>query len=174
MACGVHGRAGPIAAAARLLLVVFCLLACATGPKAEAPPPLAQPAAPVLTTLVIATASGRFPFLVELADTPDKRIRGLQGRSYLAPDRGMLFDFDPPQPVTMWMKDTQLALDMLFLAADGRVIAIAKNTRPYSHDLIRADAPVRAVLELNAGTAERIAARAGDAVCHPLFRRSGC
>lgn len=133
-----------------------------------------QPAAPALSTLVIATQGGRFPFAVELADTPEARIQGLQGRRYLAADRGMLFDFDPPQPVAMWMKDTPIALDMLFLGADGTVIGIARNAQPYSHALIRIDAPVRAVLELNAGTADRIAVREGDRVCHPLFRRAGC
>lgn len=127
-----------------------------------------------VSTLIVATQSGRFPFVVELADTPEQRTRGLQGRAYLAPDHGMLFDFDRPQPVTMWMKDTLIPLDMLFLADDGRVIAIAKNARPFSEDLIRVDVPVRAVVELNAGIAQRIAVREGDQVCHALFHAPGC
>jgi uncharacterized membrane protein (UPF0127 family) len=159
------------------LLLVLVLLAGVFGrgvpvlAESERAPQLAAPA---LSTLVIATQVGRFPFAVELADTPEARIQGLQGRRHLAADRGMLFDFDPPQPVAMWMKDTPIALDMLFLGADGAVIGIARNARPYSLELIRIDAPVRAVLELNAGAADRIAVREGDRVCHPLFRRSGC
>lgn len=144
-------------------------------PSQRAAADQSSPAAAVaVSTLVVATQSGRFPFVVELADTPEQRTRGLQGRAYLAPDHGMLFDFDRPQPVTMWMKDTLIPLDMLFLADDGRVIAIAKNARPFSEDLIRVAAPVRAVVELNAGIAQRIAVREGDRVCHALFHAPGC
>lgn len=167
--------------AALAVIVAVLVVAIVAGAAGLAGPPVRaqaerapQPPALVLTTAVIATASGRFPFAVELADTPETRIRGLQGRLHLPADRGMLFDFDPPQPVAMWMKDTPLALDMLFLGADGTVIGIARNARPYSHELIRINAPVRAVLELNAGTADRIAVREGDRVCHQLFRRAGC
>lgn len=120
-------------------------------------------------TLVIETASGEHAFDVELADTDAKRQRGLMFREELAADTGMLFDFAPPRRVSMWMRNTPLPLDMLFIAADGRIAHIAANTVPYSEAIITSPMPVAAVFEVNAGTAARLGIAVGDVVRHPLF-----
>jgi uncharacterized protein len=70
----------------------------------------------------------------------------------------------------MWMKNTYIPLDMIFIRADGRIQRIAENTRPESEKIITAGAPVRAVLEVIGGTARKLGIRVGDRVAHPLFR----
>ena len=120
--------------------------------------------------LVLRTASGDHIFDVELAATPAARALGLMHRKTLHPRHGMLFDFDRPRTgVAMWMKDTRIPLDMLFLGPEGRVLMVVGPTTPGSLDPIGTRAPVRAVLELPGGTAARIGARVGDRVAHRIF-----
>ncbi|MFL5232396.1 MAG: DUF192 domain-containing protein, partial [Microvirga sp.] len=95
--------------------------------------------------------------------------RGLMFRHRLPEDRAMLFDFIDPKPVSMWMKNTYIPLDMLFVAGDGRVVHIAANTKPQSLDVITAGRPVKAVIEVAGGTAARLGIKPGDLVRHPLF-----
>ena len=109
-------------------------------------------------------------FSVEIADDEAERNRGLMFRDQMAADAGMLFDFKVDRPVTMWMRNTRLPLDMLFITRDGRVLNIAQRTVPFTEHSIPSDGPVRAVLELNGGTTERLGIKAGDRVIHPLFR----
>jgi len=109
-------------------------------------------------------------FTVEVANTWMQRRQGLQNRRTLPRDAGMLFDFRKPQPVSMWMKDTFLSLDMIFIDADGIIFSIAENTEPMSLDAIGSGAPVLAVLEVNAGTVTRLGIRPGDRVHHPMFK----
>lgn len=116
--------------------------------------------------LAIETAEGRHRFEVELAVTPAQRARGLMFRRSMAPDSGMLFLYDEDAPVTMWMENTILPLDMLFIEADGTIARIVERTVPLSRELISSNGPVRAVLELNAGTARRLGIRQGDRVLH--------
>jgi uncharacterized membrane protein (UPF0127 family) len=123
--------------------------------------------------LVIVTPSARHSFTVEVARTPAERSRGLMYRESLAVDGGMLFDFGQPQPVTMWMRNTLIPLDMLFIDEDGRIRRIEANAEPLSLDTIASGAPVSAVLELNGGTAAILNIRAGDRVLHPLFGNTG-
>ena len=124
--------------------------------------------------IAIATRDGtRHRFTIELAATPEDRARGLMFRERMAPDHGMLFDFRRVEPVTMWMRNTVLPLDMLFIAPDGRITGIAADTVPYSEAIIPSPGPVRAVLELNAGTARRLGIRTGDRVLHPIFGGAG-
>ncbi|HEX6979549.1 MAG TPA: DUF192 domain-containing protein, partial [Alphaproteobacteria bacterium] len=85
-------------------------------------------------------------------------------------DAGMLFDFKRDQPVSMWMRNTRIPLDMLFIARDGRIVNIAQRTVPFSEATIQSKGAVRAVLELNGGTAQRLGIRPGDTVRHPIFR----
>ena len=120
-------------------------------------------------TLNILTESGQHRFAVEIAETPDQRRQGLQERQELPPGTGMLFDFKTNQPVTMWMKNTPVSLDMLFIAADGSIVNIASGTKPYSLDYITSDGPVRAVLEVLAGTAKILGIRKGDRIVHDKF-----
>ncbi len=142
------------------------LLAGATVlPPAHAQPP----AGPAHCDVLIETVGGAHRFRAELAATPEQRAEGLQGRTRLADDAGMLFDFGTPQAVAMWMKNTPISLDMLFIAGDGRVAAIAERTVPYSLDTIAAPAPVRAVLEVRGGTAQRIGLKAGARLTSPCL-----
>jgi uncharacterized membrane protein (UPF0127 family) len=119
--------------------------------------------------LTIESANGPHKFHVELATTPAQLEHGLMFRRNLAPDAGMLFDFKTPSPVSMWMKNTFIPLDMLFIDPKGRIINIAERTVPHSLDPVAAAAPARAVLELNGGTASRLGIRPGDRVVFPIF-----
>ncbi|MCH7832976.1 MAG: DUF192 domain-containing protein [Proteobacteria bacterium] len=119
----------------------------------------------------ILTGDGkRHRFRVEIVSTPADRAQGLQGRRQLDPDAGMLFDFGVALPVTMWMKNTYIALDMIFIAPDGRIINIARATTPESLAVIESSGPVMAVLEVPAGTAARLGIKPGDRVEHRIFR----
>ncbi len=121
--------------------------------------------------LTIVSKNGRHPFAVEVARDDAGRAQGLMYRRQMAPEHGMLFDFERSEPVTMWMKNTYLPLDMLFIRADGTVSRIAADTEPLSTRVIPSVEPVLSVLELNAGTAARLGLHAGDTVEHPLFTR---
>ena len=119
----------------------------------------------------ILTGDGkRHRFRVEIVSTPHDLAQGLQGRKRLDPDTGMLFDFGVPLPVYMWMKNTFVALDMIFIAADGRIVTIARATTPESLAIIESAGPVRAVLEVPAGTAARLGVRLGDRVEQRIFQ----
>jgi uncharacterized membrane protein (UPF0127 family) len=124
-----------------------------------------------LETLEIVTASGVKTFQVEVMRTESERARGLMFRRYMPEDRGMLFDFKIEQPVMMWMKNTYLPLDMIFVSRAGKVVSIARDAEPMSETIIPSGGPAYAVLELNAGAAARIGLKAGDQLRHPIFRR---
>ena len=117
----------------------------------------------------IASGEARHRFRVWIADTPASRSRGLMFVPELAADRGMLFLFDPPQFVSFWMRNTYVSLDLLFVAADGRIVNIAERTRPLSTDPIESVAPVTGVLEVVAGTAQRLRIRPGNVMVHPAL-----
>ena len=119
--------------------------------------------------LTIVTAAGPQKFTVELAVTPGQMEQGLMFRRTLAPDAGMLFDYKTPSLATMWMKNTLIPLDMLFIDAQGRIINIHERAIPQSLDTIAAAAPARAVIELNGGTAARLGIKPGDRVIYPIF-----
>ena len=119
--------------------------------------------------LTIESAGGTHKFHVELATTPAQLEQGLMFRRGLAPDAGMLFDFQHPSPVSMWMKNTFIPLDMLFIDNRGRIINIAERAVPQSLDTVTAAAPARAVLELNGGTAARLGIHPGDRIVSPIF-----
>lgn len=110
-------------------------------------------------------------FKVEAAVTPETRALGLMFRREMAADSGMLFDFGQNQPVSMWMKNTLIPLDMLFIDAEGRVVNIAERTVPGSLAGIASNGPVRFVLEVNGGTAARLGLKPGDRVHHPLIAK---
>ncbi len=129
-----------------------------------------QPRLPT-ETLVIASRDGsaRREFRVEMALDPDQQTVGLMFRQVVGPEEGMLFDWGTPRESSMWMKNTLVPLDMLFIAADGRVHRIAERTVPQSLAPIDSRGPVRATLELAGGTAERLNLRVGDRVLNRLF-----
>ncbi len=117
----------------------------------------------------VVTSKGRYVFKVELALDVTQRMLGLQGRPTLEPGRGMLFDFESVRPVVMWMKNTLVPLDMIFIAEDGKIAGVARDTTPLSLARIPSPGPVRAVLEVPAGTALMLGIVPGDRVEHPLF-----
>jgi uncharacterized protein len=147
------------------LLALCCLIVAPLTPPLTA---VAQ-AQDALESLSIVTASGPHDFSVEVMRTDAGRERGLMFRRYLPRDRGMLFDFDFEQPVMMWMKNTYLPLDMVFIDRKGRVVGIAADTEPLSEKIIPSGAPAYAVLEVNAGTAARIGLKLGDLVRNAMF-----
>lgn len=119
--------------------------------------------------LDLLTAAGARAIMIEVADTPEKQALGLMFRTSLADDRGMLFPHDAPREVQMWMKNTYIPLDMVFIRADGTVHRIEAKTEPLSERIIPSNGEVSAVLELAGGAAERLGLKAGDKVKHPLF-----
>jgi uncharacterized protein len=120
---------------------------------------------------IVSQAGQRHSFQVEVVRNDADRAQGLMFRRSIPPDRGMLFDFGRVEPVAMWMQNTYLPLDMLFIRPDGSIARIAANAEPLSTRTIPSGEPVLAVLELNGGTAARLGIKAGDRVDHPLFRR---
>ncbi len=121
------------------------------------------------TEVIIETGPAQHRFTVELPETPVQQARGLMFRPDLAADRGMLFDFGTEQPVAFWMQNTFVSLDILFIDADGHIVRVAEHTVPLSEEPIPSGEPVRAVLEVPAGTAAALSIDVGDRVLHPLF-----
>jgi len=121
-------------------------------------------------SLVIETAAGeRHHFTVELALTSEQQARGLMHRESLAEDAGMLFVYPRDRMISMWMRNTLISLDMLFLDRRGRIVRIAERTTPLSEATISSGRPARAVLEVPAGTARRLGLATGDRVLHQAF-----
>jgi len=120
-------------------------------------------------TLEIVTKSGVQVFSVEMATTEQEKETGLMYRKELADGKGMLFDFSPAQEVSMWMKNTYIPLDMIFIRADGRILRIAENTEPLSTKIIPSRGLAKGVLEVIGGTAKKYGIEPGDRVAHPLF-----
>ena len=135
---------------------------------------LASPAAAgddALELLTIETAAGVHTVMVEVADTAEERGIGLMHRTELAPDRGMLFDFGRTRRVTMWMKNTLIPLDMFFAESDGRIVTIAEWTTPLSEKRIPSGQPVKFVLEMAGGSAERLRIVPGNRLRHPIIEQ---
>jgi hypothetical protein len=143
-----------------LLILGFLLLL----PVAAAPIRAAE-----MQALEIASKTGVHPFQVELALTPDEQAKGLMFRKSLPAGQGMLFDFKEERPLTFWMKNTYISLDMIFIRGDGRILRIAENTEPLSERLVPSGGPARAVLEVISGTARKLGIAPGDQVSHPIF-----
>lgn len=122
-----------------------------------------------VTPLTILSGDASHAFTVEVANDREEISFGLMERKSLDADTGMLFDFDPPREPSMFMKNTLIPLDMLFISEDGYVEMIARNTVPGSLRTISPGVPVRAVLEINGGQAAELGIQPGDLVEHPLF-----
>jgi uncharacterized protein len=118
-------------------------------------------------TLVLKTTTGDHNFTIEVATTDQERALGLMFRRSLPENSGMLFIYDPPQSATMWMKNTLIPLDMVFISAEGKVHRIESNTEPFSTTVIPSEGEVVGVLELNAGEADKIGLKRGDKVVYP-------
>lgn len=155
----------------RLLLATLLILPLARANAAE--PTKAQPALPK-EKLVIVTKDGKHhTFQVEMAMTPEEQRVGLMFRTSVPPDTGMLFDWGTPRDVPMWMENTLVPLDMVFINADGTIRAIAENTVPESLADIPSHGPVLATLELAGGTTARLNIVVGDKVLQRIFGNAG-
>lgn len=122
-----------------------------------------------VTPLSIESDSGTHVFSVEVANDSEEISYGLMDRESMGADKGMLFDFNPPREPAMYMKNTLISLDMLFIDANGEIEMIARDTVPGSLRTISPGVPVRAVLELNAGKTAELGIQPGDTVMHPIF-----
>lgn len=121
------------------------------------------------STATLFTQSGMHRISVEIADTDETRMTGLMNRAEMPDDHGMLFDFKETRPVSMWMRNTLIPLDMLFLREDGTVARVARNARPFDLTPIPSGEPVRYVLELNGGKAADLGVAEGDRLEHPII-----
>jgi uncharacterized membrane protein (UPF0127 family) len=128
-----------------------------------------QPRLPTEKLVIVTRDRTRHDFLVEMAISAEDQTIGLMFRPEVKPDEGMLFDWGAPRESTMWMRNTISSLDMVFIAADGRIHRIAERAVPLSLATIESRGPVRATLELAAGTAERLNLRPGDKVLQRIF-----
>jgi uncharacterized protein len=127
-------------------------------------------AAAILQPLTLVSDNGSHTYRVEFADNDQSREKGLMNRAQMAADRGMLFDLGKDRVAYMWMKNTLIPLDMVFIRADGEIASIAKNAEPMSLAIISSGVRVRAVLEVNAGQADKMGLKPGDRVRHKMFK----
>ena len=143
--------------------LVAGLAAC--QPSASSAVELGQSTAGLEQVPLIVTSNGRgHRFTVEVASTAEQQAMGLMFRNNLAPDRGMIFPFDPPKVASFWMRNTLIPLDMIFVRTDGSIANIAANTVPYSEEPVASDGPVAAVLEIPGGRAAELGIKPGDKV----------
>lgn len=120
-------------------------------------------------TLAIVTDRGRYEFTAEIADEEHERAKGLMFRHEMEANHGMLFDFGTTRLVQMWMKNTPLPLDMLFIRPDGTIATVAERTQPFSLDVISSVERVSHVFEIRAGVARLLGLKPGDRVEHRMF-----
>ena len=155
----MSNRVGLLGAVSGLIFLAAC--AGAGAPRDAKGDPL-EP-------LTVTTASGEHRFMVEIADDEAERQRGLMEREPLADDRGMLFQFPDVAERGFWMRNTPSPLDIIYIDPRGRIVSIARNAAPQSDAIIPSNGPASGVLELRAGRADEIGARAGDRISHPFF-----
>ncbi len=117
----------------------------------------------------LVTRGGEKPIAIEVAETEEEKALGLMFRSSLADDRGMIFHYGSPQEITMWMHNTYISLDMVFIRDDGTVLRIERRAQPLSARIISSQGPAIAVLELAGGAAERLGLQPGDRIRHPKW-----
>jgi uncharacterized membrane protein (UPF0127 family) len=129
-----------------------------------------QPVLTPLQPLTVTHAGKTAKFMVEFADTEEKREYGLMCREALAPDRGMLFDFGgPTDDVAFWMRNTLIALDIIYIGPNGRIVSIARQVRPLDESPVPAGGTIRGVLEIASGRAAQLGLQPGDRVSHRIF-----
>jgi uncharacterized membrane protein (UPF0127 family) len=116
--------------------------------------------------LIIASASGVHHFTVDVAATPEQQEKGLMFVRHLAPDRGMIFPYDPPQPVAFWMHNTLIPLDIIYIRPDGTIARIA-NAKALDDTPLPSGEPISAVLEIAGGRAAQLGIAPNDKVDWP-------
>ncbi len=140
----------------QFFLVCFLLLLITFCSAAEVP-------------LSIQTSTNPVVFNIEIANTPEKRRLGLMHRTTLAPSAAMLFEYPEPRKVSMWMKNTAIPLDIIFINKEGTIVKIHTHAEPFSEQSISSEQPVLAVLEVNAGLVEKFNIKIGNSVIYDLF-----
>jgi uncharacterized protein len=154
----------------------FFLLTLAAVPAAawaQAEPKGPQPELSKQQITIVTTKGQKHVFNVEMATTPEEQETGLMFRKSVPRDGGMLFVWDVPQVSHMWMKNTLVPLDMVFIKTDGVIDSIAENTVPHSLRDISSHGDVIATLELAGGTTARLGITVGDKVMGPMFHDVG-
>ncbi len=148
-------------------MIASTVAACA--PSSPPPSLLAERSAAGLQQMTLDVRSGSkiHRFIVEVARSPEEQTLGMMNRQALAPDRGMIFPYDPPQPASFWMRNTLIPLDIIFVRADGTIARIAAETVPLSLDPVPSGEPVAAVLEIAGGRSAELGIRPGDKVDWP-------
>lgn len=121
--------------------------------------------------ILIVSKSGEHKFVVDVATTMAQRQMGLMYRKKMARNRGMMFDFGEEQLIAMWMKNTLIPLDMLFVDKTGKILQIERATTPLSLETIAGRRPAMSVIELNAGLTTELGISEGDQVMHNIFFR---
>jgi hypothetical protein len=145
------------------------MLACAPASRAQMGQLEDLDAFPAAELSIGDGKQARLVFKVWLADTPQRQAQGLMFVRSLPSARGMLFVHPQPKVISMWMKNTYIPLDMVFIDAQGRVQQVVEQTTPHSLALIQSTAPARAVLEIAGGEARRLGIRPGQKVSHPAL-----
>jgi uncharacterized membrane protein (UPF0127 family) len=151
-------------------LLLLAAMGLPFGARGQAPDPAGpQPELPKEKLVIVSHDGVEHPFAVEMALTQAQQTVGEMFRTSVSADGGMLFDWGFPEPSQMWMRNTLVPLDMVFINADGTIRTIAENTTPRSLAVIDSHGPVRATLELAAGTTARLGIRVGDVVRQRIF-----
>jgi uncharacterized protein len=153
-----------------VLRITSRVIALATLLAASCGGPVVAQEPPRIESMTVVTTDSSATFTTEIADTEEQRERGLMFRQRLPEDRAMMFDFGVPRPAAMWMKNTYVSLDMLFVREDGSIAAVAENTEPLSLQIVSVQEPVKAVVEVVAGTAKRLGIKRGDRVINAIFK----
>jgi uncharacterized membrane protein (UPF0127 family) len=153
-----------------LALLALPLAFAASGCAAQSPQLLELSSFPRSALTIHATGSSGAVFRVWIADTPQRQEQGLMFVRDLPADEGMLFVNEPPRAASMWMKNTFIPLDMVYIDARGRIVRIFERTVPQSLQVLSHPDPVKAVLELRGGECARRGIRPGDTVDHPAFK----
>lgn len=159
---------------ARIFLIFIAASLAMGAPQALSEIPVAEGQPMMLPTspdaLVVEAEGGEQSFTIEVADTDLKRSAGLMFRTSMGDMHGMLFVFEQTRPVSFWMKNTPMPLDLVFIGDDGLVAAVLPG-EPFSLASIGPDVPVRFVLELKRGTAQKTGISDGVRIRHPLIDR---
>ena len=154
----------------KLLAVAALSFSTLVLPSSTAFAQIEAPSVPLEeSTVTIESANGSHQFDIEIADESDEISYGLMNRESLPPEAGMLFDFGNPREPAMYMKNTLIPLDMLFISSTGTVVMIARNAVPGSLRTISPGTPVKGVLEINGGRAAELGIEPGDTVRHAIF-----
>jgi uncharacterized membrane protein (UPF0127 family) len=145
-----------------LLVAATALLLHATAGRTQTPtPPLEELSAFPMTTLTVSGSGGSHQFSIWVANTAPREEQGLMFVRELLADQGMVFIGEEPKVWNMWMKNTYIPLDMLFVAVDGRVVKIA-HAIPHDETNIGSDVAVHAVIELQGGISDKLHIKVGD------------